>query len=525
MRRPDPSAFPTLSRRGPRWLIVLPFLLGLPLAGLAGGCRPRPEGEPHTLTVATTDNVSSLDPALAYDTWSTAVVHAMTRRLVDYDLQGNLVPDLAQKWEPSPDGKVYTFHLRPDTKFADGTPIEAKHFKAAVERVQDPKTASKGASFYAGITKLEAPAPQTLVVRLREPDPTLVNVMAMTFAAPIQEGKDPVQASASGPYMLERYEPEVQVRLARNPNDARNPSSLKTLVVQLGVEEPLQTTRFTSREVDLLPAIPPAEYARIMSDSSQRDNVARGVVNQTWYFGMNVTRAPWNNARVRQAALLAIDRERQVKIAGAGQAANGVLPPHVPGYDAGRKLPAPNIADARRLLAEAGYPNGVPDGQKSTMLLANNSQYLRHAEAIASDLRAVGIPVELRPVTLSEYLTAYKTSAACWYGGWYPDFPDAGNFMEPVFHARNIRPGASLNATRYNNPKVNALLDRAHAMQPGPAREALYREAETQVLQDLPWIPLYYEEETRYFQDGVTGVTVHPVWRQMLTGIDKKGGS
>ena len=116
----------------------------------------------------------------------------------------------------------------------------------------------------------------------------------------------------------------------------------------------------------------------------------------------------------------------------------------------------------------------------------------------------------------SEYLSGYRTQADCWYGGWYPDFPDAGNFLEPVFTA-----GSSSNAAHYKNPRVNALLAKAHATPLGPERARLYTEIETQILQDAPWAPLYFEVETRYFRDGVSGVSVHPVWRQILTGIRK----
>jgi peptide/nickel transport system substrate-binding protein/oligopeptide transport system substrate-binding protein len=280
-------------------------------------------------------------------------------------------------------------------------------------------------------------------------------------------------------------------------------------------------TRYTAGEVDLLPGIPLSDYQRVMQDPAQKDNVAQGVVNQTWYFGMNTTRPPWNNPKVRQAALLAINRERQAQLSGSGQPANGILPPHVPGYAKDRKLPEQNVEEAKKLLAAAGFPNGIPASQKTVMWLANNDQYQRQAQAIQSDLAEAGIPVDLRPVNYSEYLAGYRTNADCWYGGWYPDFPDAGNFLEPVLHGKSIRPGKSPNAARYNNPQVNKLLDRGHATVPGPAREALYHQAESLILDDAPWVPLYFEVETRYFRDGVKGVQVHPVWRQMLTGIGK----
>jgi oligopeptide transport system substrate-binding protein len=509
-----------------------------------GGCgsgshSSESQDRAHTLTFVTADNVKSLDPALAFDTWSTAIVEACTRRLVDYDMQANIVPDLAERWEKTDGGKTYLFHLRPDSSFADGKRIAAQQFKAALERVMDPATASPGAGFYGGIAGLDAPDPATFVVRLKAPDPTLLNLMGLTFAAPLEDGQKPGTPSSSGPYMLERYDPGTRVVLTRNPRDGarysvfgvryselpktedRRPKTEDRtpdhLIVQLRVEEPLQMTRFRNGEVDLLPAIPIAEYARAMADPGERKRVVQGVVNQTWYFGMNVTRFPWSDGRVRRAALLALNRERHARLAGAGQTANGILPPFVPGYDPRRKLPDRDLAEARRLLADAGFPGGIPEGRASEMWLANSDEYLRHAETIQSDLAEAGIPVVLRPATMSEYLTGYRTLAGCWYGGWYPDFPDAGNFMEPVFHGKS----SGSNAAHYQNATVDALLDRAHSMPRGPAREAVYRRIEDILLQDLPWIPLYYEMETRYYRPGVTGVVVHPVWRQRLTGIGK----
>lgn len=490
------------------------FLTGCPAGGAGGGGG----SASRTLTTATADDLSTVDPALAFDTWSTSVVHACTRRLVDYDAEGKLVGDLAEKWDLSEGGKTLTFTLRSDATFADGTPIQAANFKLALERLQDPKIASPGASFYAGIESIEADEPQTLVIRLKQPDPTFLRVLGMTFAAPWKEGDDPRRPTGSGPYTLGEYTPGSRVVLERNPQDTRNTSTLEKIVLQLGVPQPLQWTRLRSEELDLLPGLPPAEYERVKQDPQEKDNLVQGVVNQTWYFGMNTTRPPWNNPKVRRAALLALDREKLVGIGGPGELANGILPPHVPGYNPDRKLPTRNVEEAKKLLTEAGFPNGTP---RTVMWLANNEAYQRKAELIQADLAAVGIAVELRPVVFSEYRTGYRTRADCWYGGWYPDYPDAGNFLEPVLHSSNIGEGKS-NAARYRNPAFDRLLEQARTTAEGPARSQLYTRAEDLLIQDLPWIPLTYEVETRYFRDGVTGVQVHPVWRHMLTGIDKR---
>jgi ABC-type transport system substrate-binding protein len=489
------------------------------LLALLSGCSGASPDQTTSgrLVVATADDVKSLDPALANDTWSTAIVHALTRRLVDYDREGNLFSDIADWHRISEDGRTYTFQIRDDQRFEDGSPLTAEHFKAAIERVLDPATASPGRGFFENIEEVETPDAETLVVRLRGPDPTFLNVMGMTFAAPYAPG-GPEGWLASGPYRLERYEPHSEVILARNEYRNGHPErqwrdQADPLVVQLRVPESLQWLRFQNGEVHLLPAIPAAEYARVMRD--EHNLVKQGVVNQTWYFGMNVSRAPWNDPRVRRAAMLAIDRKRHVQISMGGVEANGLLPPHVPGYRTDRALPEHNLEEARRLVAEVS--GGRP--LRSVLWLANNERYQHHAELIQSDLADAGIQVELRPVTFSEYLTGYRTQAGCWYGGWYPDFPDAGNFLIPVLHGKNIAPGTSPNAARYDNSEVNRLFDQAQLTPLGEERNRLFGRAEDRILEDLPWVPLYYEAETRCARNGVYDVRVDPVWRQVLTGL------
>jgi ABC-type transport system substrate-binding protein len=287
------------------------------------------------------------------------------------------------------------------------------------------------------------------------------------------------------------------------------------------VDEALQMTRLRAGEVDLLPGIPRAEYERVMNDPAEKAHVVQGTVNQTWYFGMNTTHKPWDNPKVRQAASLALRREAHVELAGPGQAARGVLPPHVPGYDASRTPVKQDVPAAKKLLAEAGYASGVPAALKTVMWLGNSDVYQRHGQAVQSDLAAVGIPVDLRHVTFKEYLKGYRDNADCWYGGWYPDYPDGGNFLEPVLHSRNIGPGKS-NAAHYASKPFDLLLETAKSTPLGDARAALYKKADARLAVDLPWVPLYYEAETRWFREGVSGVKVHPVWRQKLTGISKR---
>lgn len=478
----------------------------LGMSPLLAGCRPRGEAGSAALVV-TADDARTTSTLEAYDTWSTALVHACTRRLFDYNSRAELVPDLAREVRRSPGGERYELLLKRGARFADETPITAEHFAAALESLRSPTSPSPGSSFYSALERVEPIAADRLVLTLSRPDPVLLNALAMTFASPLHPSRDLSQGGASGPYSLSGYEPGVAARLEPRQRDA------VPLKIQFRVEEPLQLARMAGGEADLLPSVPPSMVGRLMASPEDRTRLVSQVVSQTWYFGMNTTRAPWNNQQVRRAVSLCLDRRRCARLAATGVAAACILPPFVPGHDPNRPLPEVDLTAARRLM------EGAPAGDAGDLWLPNNATAVKMGQSIQADLRQIGIQVRLRSVTLSEYLTGYRTDAGCWFGGWYPDFPDAGNFLEPVLHRRSIKPGRSPNAARYSNPGADRLMDRAAGLVPGPERAWLYAEAEKLILAGNPWVPLYYESETRFRSPRLQGVTVHPVWRQILTGM------
>lgn len=483
----------------------------LPL--VAAGCvrdRGAPDGE--SVRIVTGDDARTIDPLDAYDTWSTAIVEACTRRLINYDMEARLRPDAALSWSSTSDGMEWSFRLRPGMRFSDGSTVEAHHFAGRLNALRLPDSPSPGASFYSAIASASAIRPDLLELKLSRPDPTLLNALALTFASPALEGKGLRDGGASGPYRIEEYEPGVRARLAANASGDRPP-----LDILFRIDEPLQLARMESGGVDLLPSVPPALYGQVMRDPARRRLLVQQSVSQTWYFGMNSSAAPWNDPRVRKAAYLAIDRGRCARMSAGGVEANGMLPPHVPGYNASRKLAPRDITRAQQLVGEAAPSGGLPL-RGGDFWLPNNGLAQRIGQSIQADLREAGLAVDLKSVTLSEYLTGYRTHAACWYGGWYPDFPDGGNFLEPVLHSRNIKPGRSPNAARFANDEFDSLLDAAAGLS-GVERARLHSAAEEVALREIPWAPLYFETEARLHSQRLRGVVVHPVWRQMLTGL------
>jgi peptide/nickel transport system substrate-binding protein/oligopeptide transport system substrate-binding protein len=485
------------------------------------------------LNLALAEDIRTLDPALGFDTYSTAFIHALAAGLLDYDEGLELMPDLAERWEVSEDGRTYTFFLRPGLKFSDGSPLTAADFKYALERVLRPATASPGAQFYTviqgapafrggkatSVSGIETPDPQTVRITLERPSPTFLNVMAMTFTAPVPRaaverlGADFArQPVGAGPFRVRSYTPGQRLQLERNPSFYRsNRPYLDAVDVQIRVEERVQVLRFENGQLDVLHYIPAADYPRFKTDPKWGPLLVEGLVNTVWFLGMNTRMKPFDNRRVRQAVAHAVDPARVVRlINGRGQPLTGLLPPKLPGYDPTIKGYAHDAARARVLLAEAGYPSGFA----TTLWTASGDRYLKVAQGVQADLKAVGIAAQLKPAEMGQYLEAIHApdTTPIFYAGWYPDFPDPGNFLEPLFHSRNISSEYSTNSSFLSAPEVDRLLDQGASMPAGEERLEVYRKAQAAIMEEAPWAPLYVEIESRLRQPTVGGLTIHPVW-------------
>jgi ABC-type transport system substrate-binding protein len=498
-------------------------------------------GSEATLQLGFRDNVRSLDPAIGYDTYSSAFIHALFLGLVDYDYEEGtkIVPALAERWDSSEDQKTYTFHLRPGLKFSNGRAVTAADFKYALERVLRPATKSPGADFYKGIvgaasfqsgkatevTGLRATDDQTLAVTLEQPSPTFLYTMALTFAAPVP--KEEVERAGSefsqkpvgtGPFMLRSWQPGQSIELVRNPHFYRSDRPLVGAVrARMQLEESVQMLQFENGNLDVLGSVPAADYPRIKRDSSKQAWLLEEAVPTTWYLGMNNRMAPFDKVRVRQAVNHAVNRGALLRLLnGRGVKATSILPSKMPGHQAGLDLYPYDPEKAKALLREAGMANGFT----TTFWVISRDDTTRVAEGIQADLAAVGIKAQIKPAVLASYLTAIHTANTTpfFHGGWYADFPDPSGFFDPLFHSSQIKPVNANNACFYKNPKVDALLDKARNMPLGEARLAAYREAERLIMQDAPWAPLYYEVETRLVRPGVTGVKIHPMWKYLVLG-------
>jgi ABC-type transport system substrate-binding protein len=512
--------------RGGATRAVLASLVALSTA--LGSCRdpyptPRFAGAGATserrggvLRVAFDTDLRTLDPALAYDELSTAVVHHLFDTLVDYDPRtGEIIPSLAERYELGDDHKSYTFVLRENLTFSNGAPLDAHAFIRSFERMMNPrKVPCPGTSFYRLIDGAEefsegraehirgvrAADRRTIVITLTQADQTFLNAMAMTFAAPVpveyvarvgndEFARNPVGA---GPFVLERWEAGSRVVLRRNPRywNAQRPL-LDGIVYELSLARHLQFMRFQRADLDHANdyALTTADYLALTSQPAWRPYIHRESEIAMYGVAMNCEIPPWDNVHVRRALAFAIDRasiarSRNDRIRPLG----GIFPPGLPGYDP--NLPGAHTYDperARAELREAGYPDGLP-GEHEFWLTEGPSAAV-YGQLLQADLARVGIRIRLKFASFPVFLemTQRRRAVALSYTGWNMDFPDPSNFIDTLFHSRNATDEHAQNQAFYRNPELDALLDRARVEPDRARRIAMYQQAERIVVRDAPW--------------------------------------
>ncbi|MDP3277792.1 MAG: ABC transporter substrate-binding protein [Deltaproteobacteria bacterium] len=532
-----------LSPRLSRWfLLVLVFVTQFackepytaPRFEGAGSATPVRGG---TFRFAFDTDLRTLDPAQAYDELSTAVVRHLFDGLVDYDpTTGEVVPQLAERFEQAADGLSYTFYLRANLRFSDGTILDAHAVARSLERMLDPrKVPCPGTSFYhllegaddfaegraphvRGIVVRDA---RTLVMRLTQRDQTFLNAMAMPFAAPVptayaaRVGNDHFARNpiGAGPFVLEAWESGSRVVLRRNPNywDPSRPY-LDRIVVELSLARHLQFMRFQRGDMDHATnyTLNTADYLMMTEQRAWRPYLKREPDIAMYGLSMNVEVTPFQNVHLRRAVAFAIDRDsiarsRNYRIVPLG----GLYPPGLPGYDA--HLPGAHTYDLARARTEmrlAGYPDGYPN--EIELWLTEGDAAVMYGQLIQADLRRIGIRIRLRFASFPVYLdtTQRRRAVAMSFAGWNMDFPDPSNFIDTLFHSRNISDEHAQNQSFYANPALDALLDRAR-IEPNRARRiAMYQEAERMLVTDAPWAFLFastrIEVEQPYVHRGAS---------------------
>ena len=506
----------------PRWSTRL-FLCGLFLSGCAR------EDHRADLVFLNGTEPESLDPAIITGQPEGRLAAALFEGLAARDAQARVVPGAAERWEISKDGKRYVFHLRAEARWSNGERLSAHDFVGSWRRALAPATAAEYAyqlfylenaeAFNAGkITDfsrvgVRALDVRTLEVRLANPTPFFLDLCGFPTLMPVhlptieRFGDDwikPGRMVSNGAYTLDEWRINHRIRLRANPHYwDRDRVSLQTVDVLPTSQANTAYNLYHSGVADLI--LDKGLIPSMLLDVLRRKpdfHISPFLGNLFYRF--NVTRKPFNDARVRKAFALAIDKKRIVeKVTRAGeQIADSLVPPGIPGYS-----PPPGLGrdpeKARQLLAEAGFPDGR--GFPAVSLLYNKSE---QNEAIATEIqdmlqKQLGIRVQLTQQEWKVYLNSmssldYDFCRASWVG----DYNDPNTFLDMFVT------GGGNNRTGWSHPKYDALIRAAEEEVNPSKRMEIFRQAETILCgEELPIVPLYYYVGIQFYNGAkITGI-------------------
>ncbi|WP_243838796.1 peptide ABC transporter substrate-binding protein [Prosthecobacter fusiformis] len=485
-----------------------------------GACAP--ERERADLVFIQSAEPETLDPVLATDQVSMRIATSLFEGLCRINQQGRAEPGMAERWDISEDRKTYTFHLRAGTFWTDGMPVIAQNFVESWRRALDPATGADYASllhvirnakaYSEGTEKdffkvgVRASGEKTLIVELENPTPYFVDLSSFVTLAPVplatinKHGTSwikPANIINNGAYLLEEWLLDDRIRLRKNPRywDAAN-VKMTTIEVKPVQDANTALSYFHTGQCDLMMdkgMVPPTLTQKL----KQQPWFHTGPFLGTWFIRTNVTRPPFNDPRVRQAFALAVDKKRIVeKITQLGETpAWGITPPGT-----GQDYQAPpgldlNVAEARRLLAEAGFPDGkgFPRVEYLYIPLPVERNIAIELQAMWQD--TLGVTVNLTKQEQKVWLKSmreldYHLCRSSWVG----DYNDPSTFLDM------FTTGNGNNRTGWANKKYDGLIADA-AREPDIARRNMvFQEAEQTLIRDeAAVIPVYYYVGVQFY--------------------------
>jgi oligopeptide transport system substrate-binding protein len=469
-------------------------VLALVSALWMAGCSGEPSAmEDKTLRIAVTTEPPSLDWSLATDGVSFNVLTNIMEGLTQYNERLEPIPAIAKRWEFSEEGRVITFYLRDDVKWTDGQPVTARQFEYSWKRLLNPDTAAQyayflfdvenAAEYNAGKIKdadqvgVKALSPTVLQVRLKRPViyfPSLTTFM-VTFPQRRdvieQYGDrwtDPEHIVTNGPFTLDQWHHEYKLVLQSNPDYYDALPALNRVIMYVVRNPTTELTLYETGELDMA-ELPPVAIPHYKTHAEYKNlPLLRG-----YYYGFNVTKPPFNDARVRRALSHAIDRSQIPIILKGGQLPTASwIPKGMFGYNS-KIGPAFDAKKARALLAEAGYPDGKQLPPFSIAYNTDPTHRLIAQFVQAQWKKHLGLEVDLEDQEWKVYLKKLDVDPPPVFRlGWGADFPDPDNFMNLFIST------SGNNRLQWNNERYDRLIAQGAAEQDPETRQALYDEAQ-----------------------------------------------
>ncbi len=495
----------------------------------------------NTLVLGRGGDSRGLDPAIVTDNESGKVTVNIFDTLVEFEPDGTAVrAALAADWSVSKDGTVWTFNLRRGVKFHDGAELTAAAVIANVERwmnMDNPLNSGKckywsymfnGYAPDSIVTKVEATGDYQVQFTLREPYAPFIQNLAMfpfAIASPAALEKygadfyeNPV---GTGPFKFAEWIKDDKITLVRNDAYWGETAKVDALVFRSIPDDSARFLELQAGAIDMMDGLNPDDL--VAAGANDRLQVFPRPGMDVGYLAMNTAKKPFNNKEVRRAINHAVNKKAIIDdlYAGLAKPAKNPLPPAMWGYNDDVEGYEYDPEKAKAMLAQAGYPGGfkttlwympvsrayIPQGQKI-------------AEAIRTDLAAVGIEVEIATFDWDIYLEqAEKGEHDMILMGWTGDNGDPDNFIYTLLDKDNAVKGSSSNYAFYKNNQVHDLLIRAQREINRDNRSALYRQAQAIIHEDAPWVPLVHSTQPLVLMKYVRGYNPHPTGMEQLNTV------
>lgn len=512
------------------WLLVIGLLLTLVLGACAGGSESEGEkeqakgpgddsSEGGDLVLAVHTDATTLDPAGSNDVPSGNVQYNIFETLVKRDAENNIVPSLAESWEPI-DETTYEFKLRQDVTFHDGEAFNAEVVKLNLDRILDPKVASSKFNTFEMISNIEVVDEYTVRITTEYPfSPILAHLShsggGMVSPKSIAEdyeqmenGRDAGSVISQNPvgtgyFKFESWTPGTEIKLIRNDDYWGEKVHVDTVAFKVVPESATRQADLERGFVQIIDPVQPNEVATL--NNSDFASVIQTPSTALTHIGFNTTKAPFDDVRVRQAVSMLINKQEIIDGIYDGFAipAEGPLAPKVFGYAEDLKGIEYDIEGAKALLKEAGYEKGF----KIALWTNDNPQRVNTAVYLQDLLKDLQIEVEIEQMELGAYLQNLRAGEHDMYMlSWGNSLADADNGLYNLFHSSMA--GAPPNAMNYASPEMDELLKLGRQAAVPEERKEIYKKAQELLVVEAPMIFLNHPEYLTGVSNNITGFSV-----------------
>jgi glutathione transport system substrate-binding protein len=472
----------------------------------------------RTLVVGVQDNLTGLDPTNINDTLSQTSLRTVYQGLFGFDRDMKLVPLLAERFEANGDATEYTFHLRRGVKFHDGTDFDAEAVKVNIERLANPENRLSRRSLVSMVDRVEVVDAATVKVLLKEPFGAFPNnlahpgAMMISPAAIAKHGKDigrnPV---GTGAFKFKRWAADTFEVVRNEDYWKRDLPKVDGVTIRSVPENGSRVAMLQAGEAQFITPLPP-EMVAVAERNADLEVVKRPSI-VGWYVAMNTMKKPFDDVRVRQALNHAVNKQAYCKVVENGfcDPLDSPLPSLLQFHQAQEPY-AFDVAKAKALLAEAGYPNGF----ETEMFGKNNTTATRAMQFLQQQFAQVGVKVAVTPleagVEAQRIWSVAKPEDATvkmQFAGWSSSTGDADWALRPLLASTSFPP-AMFNVAYYRNEAVDKAIQSAIGTAEADKRAGFYAEAQKLIWQDAPWVFLGTNQLLTAQSKNLSGVYMLP---------------